>query len=114
MPGPQGEPGPAGADATCVESCNIVMKSGISAPEDFEGHPNIDIPAGFTINQCSIIVSPQSVNCPDDVPFLKELRSSYQEGSNFFEVKTTYRCINEDGGTLSMWGSTHHLIICQS
>ena len=73
MPGPQGEPGPAGADATCVESCNIVMKSGISAPEDFEGHPNIDIPAGFTINQCSIIVSPRSVNCPEDVPILMEL-----------------------------------------
>ena len=97
MPGPQGEPGPAGADAPCVESCNIVMKSGISAPEGFEGHPNIDIPAGFTINQCSIIVSPRPVNCPEDVPILMELGSSSQKDSNFYKVKTPYRCRNEEG-----------------
>ena len=114
MPGPQGEPGPAGADATCVESCNIVMKSGISAPEGFKGHPNIDIPAGFTINQCSIIVSPRLVNCPEDVPILMELGGSSQKDSNFFEVKTTYRCRNEEGGTITTWGSTNYRIICQS
>jgi len=106
MPGPQGEPGPAGADAPCVESCNIVMKSGISAPEGFEGHANVDIPAGFTIDQCSIIVNPRPVNCPEDVPILMELGGSSQKDSNFFDVKTTYRCRNEEWGTITTWGST--------
>ena len=111
--GAQGPTGPTGPTGTCTGSCNYVTKTDMVADDQ-----NVDLPAGFTVQQCAIIVSPKTFSCGySDAPFLQTFISYYTtEGpsSTKITVHNEGLCESVDMNVKPIGGWADYLIICHS
>lgn len=69
------------SQGTCTESCNIATKSS-TVPSD----TIVDLPAGFTLEQCAIIVSPNKMECSSEYPLMRSVYS-YRSYATHLEKK---------------------------
>jgi len=116
--GPQGVPGPKGdTGAAGTSGSNFETFIGV-----VDGDTLMDIPSGYTKEQCKIFVSPGSYNCnpdPSKTPFgTATIQYCHGEISgNQFYIHNDVTCIppvaNPIGQGWTVQGTTNYLIICQ-
>ena len=115
--GPTGPTGPAGNDGAQgpagTAGSTVATKSGIA-----EYNEAVDLPAGFSIDKCAVIVGPYDASCDptSEYKVMAEVKSYYDSniGPNKIEVATDVRCMSTDGYWRTDSGKSNYLIICHS
>jgi hypothetical protein len=90
----------------------VVTRSGQNVPDNTA----VDLPTGFTLGQCAVMVSPYQFYCPQNT-FLSEFYSFYSSGGSdtrFFVRAIGYCTTLNSNAKQTAMGRSNYLIICHS